>query len=481
MKKVLIASLVAAMIAIIGNTVAPALAAARSAQPRLLGVKVSPALLKDNGGRFQVRAHPVGAKTCQLRMVSKERFPVVYSHNPKKCAKGRYTAYVVVRTGPVTHERTLNFALTARNGKSASTSRFHVAVPALVLPPRTTTTTTSTTTTTTTVPATTTSSSTTTTAPVVFFPPPPPPPPTTTTTTELTGTTTTVATTTTTVATTTTTAATTTTTAPTTTTTSTPPGVFPVPSVNWAGWGTESGPYSAVTGSFTVPDLTTGAACDEEDATWVGIDGATNSDLVQAGVEETPFDPGTGTCTPGTFYLFAWWEILPAPETPIASWLSGAPAIVNPGDQISVTIEVHGGIADITLDDLTTGGQYFTTQDYGGPAESAELVQEADTNLAECGGQCSLAPFCTQVNGSCVEEVNFSGAMVDGPVERLDKFVMDQGDAVVAEPTDMQSGQFSVYYAPPSAAPSNGLREAPAKAVAFHGHVLHPSYAGRRG
>lgn len=241
----------------------------------------------------------------------------------------------------------------------------------------------------------------------------------------------------------------------------------------------EPGPYSAITGSFTVPELTTATVCGEEDATWVGIDGASNADLVQAGVQETPYDPATGACTPGTYYLFAWWEVAPAPETVITSWQSGAPAIVEPGDQISVTIELHGGVADITLEDFTTGGQYVTTQDYSGPAESAELVQAADANLVECGGQCGLAPFCTEVAGSCVDSVNFSGAVLEGQVDRLDKLVVEQGGTVVAQPTDIGGGQFSVDYVAPASPPGGNPPSVPAKAVPFHGQVLYPSYAGR--
>jgi hypothetical protein len=207
-----------------------------------------------------------------------------------------------------------------------------------------------------------------------------------------------------------------------------------------------------------------------------------NSDLVQAGVDETPYDPSTGACeAPGTFYTYAWWEILPAAETPITTWnsgpLSGQPADVSAGDQVSVDISLSGGVATIQLEDVTTGGVFLTTQSYSGPADSTEVVQEASTSQAECGGQCTLAPFCTEVNGTCVEEVNFSNAAAAGAIDQYDEFIMDQNGQIVAEPTAIQNDQFSVDYTGPYAAPAGGIRVKASNGVPFTGHVRFPSYA----
>ncbi len=217
----------------------------------------------------------------------------------------------------------------------------------------------------------------------------------------------------------------------------------------------------------------------------------TNSDLVQAGVTETPYDPSTGACeaSSGVFYTQAWWEILPATETPINTWTSGTllsdgqpaagqPADVSAGDQITVTISLAGGVATIQLEDVTTGGTFATTQTYTGPADSTEMVQEAPTNQAECGGQCTLAPFCTEANGSCVGEVNFSNTAAVGTIDQYDEFFMNQNSQIVAQPTNLQSGQFSVDYTGPYAAPLGGQRLQPLQDVPFTGHVRFPAYMG---
>lgn len=304
----------------------------------------------------------------------------------------------------------------------------------------------------------------------------------TTTTTEPT-TTTTAPTTTTTAPTTTISTTTTSTTAATTTTTSSGPQTVPMTEENWAGWGSESGPYSEVEGSFTVPYLTTNTSCGENDATWAGIDGASNDDLVQAGVAETPYDPATGDCeAPNDFYTYAWWEILPATSTIIDTWnsgpLSGQPAYVSAGDEVTVDISLSGGDASIELEDDTTGGIFLNTPSdtpYSGPAESTEAIQEAATDQGECGGQCVLAPFCTEVSGTCPEEVNFSNWALAGAVSQYDEFLMEQDSQIVAEPTSVQDGQFSVDYTGPYAAPAGGIHIAASKGVPFTGHVRFPS------
>lgn len=84
----------------------------------------------------------------------------------------------------------------------------------------------------------------------------------------------------------------------------------------------------------------------------MGIDGATNSSLIQAGVTEE-YDAATKSVLTG-----AWWEILPAASTPI-------PLTVTPGDECMVTIyQVSGTTWSITLTDTTTGQTYSTEKSY---------------------------------------------------------------------------------------------------------------------
>jgi hypothetical protein len=140
-----------------------------------------------------------------------------------------------------------------------------------------------------------------------------------------------------------------------------------IESANWSGYYATCGPYTGVTGTFTVPSLVTpkaGSIVSE----WVGIDGATNTDLIQAGVDEYQ------GC--GSFCVSPWWEILPYYSTTIPD------VTVAAGDQVTVSIDqVSGTTWDITLTD-DTNLQTFSTGPvtYTGPDASAEWIVEDPSN-----------------------------------------------------------------------------------------------------
>jgi hypothetical protein len=204
-------------------------------------------------------------------------------------------------------------------------------------------------------------------------------------------------------------------------TTSTGSVVF---SANWSGYEYGAGPFSSVAGTFNVPDLeTTSTATDA--AEWVGIDGADNSDLIQAGVGEE-YDPGTNTVQ-----IQAWWEVLPAPETPITS------VAVVPGDSITVQIrQLSGTQWTIALTNNTTGRSFSTSPVYAGPGASAEWVVEAPT--VDPGGQSTL--------GAYSPEVNFTGITAVGPTPTVTEVVMEQDGAIVSVPSAISSGAFNIAY-----------------------------------
>lgn len=143
-------------------------------------------------------------------------------------------------------------------------------------------------------------------------------------------------------------------------------------SLNWSGYAQSGGPYSAISGSWTIPAVgaTSGATFS---STWIGIDGFTNQDLIQTGTEQDYYG--------GAPHYFAWWEILPASEIS-----TGMP--VHPGDHIMASITQTSPQPPqwvITIRDTTTGQSFSTTQLYYGPATSTEWIQEAPTvngNLA---------------------------------------------------------------------------------------------------
>ncbi len=206
-----------------------------------------------------------------------------------------------------------------------------------------------------------------------------------------------------------------------------------VTSSNWSGYVVGAGPYTAVTGTFTVPQLLP-TQTETSIGEWVGIDGVgTDAPLIQAGVGQT-YDPITNLATTS-----AWWEILPAPTTLIPSMT------VSPGDSVTVTIgQLAGTLWAIGLTDNTTGQTYTTDQTYSGPQATAEWIVEAPTN-ATTQVQDTLAAFSPLVT--------FSDLRMTGPETTLEADTMVQSGMTVAVPSALTTSGFTVTYVGPTATP----------------------------
>jgi len=207
-----------------------------------------------------------------------------------------------------------------------------------------------------------------------------------------------------------------------------------VQSQNWSGYVATPGPYTAASGTFTVPSLSPGIPGQDMLTEWVGIDGADNSSLIQAGVTEIP-DPGN----PAGFDLYAWWEVLPAANQPIPT------VTVSPGDEVSITIgQVSVTSWEIRLTDGTNGQSYTQDVSYTGPGTSAEWIVEAPTD-SQTRQQLPLAPYSPAVN--------FSGFSATGNSDAVSEVVMAQENQQVSAPSALTAAGFSVAYgasAPPA-------------------------------
>jgi hypothetical protein len=184
-----------------------------------------------------------------------------------------------------------------------------------------------------------------------------------------------------------------------------------------------------VSGSWVVPTVSATSA-NTYSSSWVGIDGFDNSDLIQTGTDQE--------FVSGRARYSAWWEILPAPETPIAS------ITVSPGDHMSASI-TSGAQWTITITDTTTGESFTTEQPYRGPATSAEWIEEAPS----LGGHITtLAHY----GGAVFDPGTVNGA--DPALVAADGGVMVQRRAQVSTPSspDGDTDGFMVKYG--SAAPS---------------------------
>jgi hypothetical protein len=145
-------------------------------------------------------------------------------------------------------------------------------------------------------------------------------------------------------------------------------------SLNWSGYAvTPGGGVTAVHSAFTVPAA--GLVPPGFAATWAGIGGYNTSDLIQAGVAENslPSNPLFGP------QYYAWYELLPAAETPISGCSGDSSCSVRPGDQVSVSIANAGGSAwNISMTD--SGHWSWSKQvSYGSSESSAEWILEAPT------------------------------------------------------------------------------------------------------
>jgi len=139
-------------------------------------------------------------------------------------------------------------------------------------------------------------------------------------------------------------------------------------SSNWAGAAITTSGVTEVTGTFTVPkpSIPSGGSTRTQycGAAWVGIDGYSNSDLIQTGVL---------WCVEGSSYEYeAWYEYLPA------SLVEYSGITVTSGSVVTVTATKTGTNSGTTT--LTAGGKTvshtFSGQSSPLPGTSAEWIVE---------------------------------------------------------------------------------------------------------
>jgi hypothetical protein len=135
---------------------------------------------------------------------------------------------------------------------------------------------------------------------------------------------------------------------------------------NWSGYMALVGPFTAVSGTWAVPQpVNSGAG--GVGATWVGIGGVSSNDLIQAGTSDT--------VVKGQDRFESWIEVLPQASQQV-------PLAVAPGDSVTVSIDEQGagtGMWQMTMTNNTSGQSYQTTVSYTSSHSSAEWIQEAPT------------------------------------------------------------------------------------------------------
>ncbi len=209
---------------------------------------------------------------------------------------------------------------------------------------------------------------------------------------------------------------------------------------NWSGYIESGTDFDSASATFTVGSLyTPPAGCNNmpygETSTnctmseWVGIGGNGTSNLIQAGIEESPI---SGT---NEYSLTPWWELLPASQQNLTNFT------VRAGDIMYVDIYQNGDENSWTIDieDETTGqGDLIPNLQYYGNAASAEWITEAITYADQVS---YLTPFAGVQFGN----LKFGNHLNGGVQQQIDVNMVQNG-VTVSQPSSISDDSFSVNY-----------------------------------
>jgi hypothetical protein len=197
-------------------------------------------------------------------------------------------------------------------------------------------------------------------------------------------------------------------------------------STNWSGFYDTGPSFTSVGGQWVVPTVLPSQSS-ENSSTWVGVDGANNSCLIQTGTAQDSYSTGTD--------YYDWYEIItpsdPAPETVIGN--------VAPGDHMLASVaEVIPGTWRIAITDSTSGLVFSQQFSYAGPLASAEWIEEAPTINSQ---QSTLADF-----GSA-QFTNISAGHSGSPAVTQTPLDMVNGSgSVIASPGSVTGNAFTITY-----------------------------------
>ncbi len=189
-------------------------------------------------------------------------------------------------------------------------------------------------------------------------------------------------------------------------------------SANWAGYIALGHEFSSVSGSWDVPAVTCTGTDSTYSSQWVGIDGVEDPSVEQDGTESD--------CVGGVPTYSAWYAMWGDSEVNGGDvvQLSSSSYPVNPGDAITASVSLSGGIWTLAISDTAAGWQYTANIQSPSPAppqSSAEWILERPL---EGGALPALSDF---------DSASFTGAAAtdsaaSGPISAF----TDQPSAMVA-------------------------------------------------
>lgn len=181
-----------------------------------------------------------------------------------------------------------------------------------------------------------------------------------------------------------------------------PRGSAQAESYNWSGYADTGSPgtFSAVSASWREP----ATICTAEQrlvATWVGLDGITDSTTEQAGT--------FAYCFEGQVTYYTWYELYPAAEFVVGS-------TVQPGDLISASVTVSGTSYTLTVTDHNSPANSFTTVQSCTSCQDSSAQWIAERSYFSTTGFSPLAVFTPWVVTNASETANgVKGSIGSGP------------------------------------------------------------------
>ncbi len=210
-------------------------------------------------------------------------------------------------------------------------------------------------------------------------------------------------------------------------------------SLNWAGYAVatslsapQNDAVTEVSGQWTIPSLSCGAS-DTYSSAWVGIDGFANGTVEQIGTKHY--------CVDGAPAYSAWFQMFP-------SSLNNIGLEVKAGDTVAADVKyTDANNFLLTLNNLTTGRSFSTTQQATAQRQSAEWIVEAPSSDS---GVLPLANFgSVQLSGATVT-LNGKSGSISGGIGQYGALTMVTADAatVKAQPSGLSRGgrDFSVAW-----------------------------------
>jgi hypothetical protein len=204
---------------------------------------------------------------------------------------------------------------------------------------------------------------------------------------------------------------------------------------NWSGYIATGSTFNAVSAQWKVPPVQPSSE-NRSSGTWIGIDGVSNSDLIQTGTAQSSGGGTTG--------YYAWYEVLPAAPVMIGP--------VRPGDQMSAAISYRSNDKwTVTIADVTSNNIASVNVTNAEPRTSAEWIEEAPTS-SQTNNVVTLADFGTARFTDMGTASTSPGSVGLSPVEMTDS----AGDHVIAYPSTISHNSFTVTYKAPPGSGGSG-------------------------